>query len=384
MIVDYILNGRAYGETASAMQAVGYDPGYRRPYFDEQSGKIGVTVRNGKYDADGKPQHMFRSIEDCRNSGINVPLLFNATSLRKDDWVQLDTAVLRAARERLRVWADLSAANSYGGFNAYAKTILEHETASDPGEAFVDMFGDSEGNQDAVVFKLEGIPLPITHSGFTLRDRQLAISRNSGTPLDTFQAEAAGRRVAELVEKTTIGTVAGVQYGKSTEYGSTSKVYGYRNHPSRNTKTDITAPTAGGWTPSTLVEDVLDMIDTLNDDRFYGPFMLYHSTNWSKYMDLDYSDAKGMNTLKQRLLALDQIQDVRRVDLMTASTASFNILLVQMTPDVAQAINGMPLTTVQWESNGGNTQHFRVMAIMVPRLRADYYGRMGLMHGTTS
>lgn len=383
MLVDYVLNGKAYGDVAATMQSCGYDPGYRRPYLDEQ-GRIGVTVNSGKFDDAGKPQLMWRSYEDCRNSGMNIPLLFNATALRKDDWIQLDTAILRAARLRLSAWSDLSAANSYGGFNAYGKTILEHETASDPGEAFVDMFGDSEGRQDAVVFKLEGIPLPITHSGFTLRDRQLAISRNSGTPLDTFQAEAAGRRVAELVEKTLIGTVAGIQYGKSTDYGSTSKVYGYRNHPSRNTKSDITAPTTGGWTPSTLVEDVLDMIDTLNDDRFYGPFMLYHSTNWSKYMNLDYSDAKGTNTLRERLLQIDQITDVRRLDFMDASTASFNLVLVQMTPDVAQAINGMPLTTVQWESNGGNTQNFRVMAIMVPRLRADYYGRMGLMHGTTS
>jgi hypothetical protein len=101
-------------------------------------------------------------------------------------------------------------------------------------------------------------------------------------------------------------------------------------------------------------------------------------------MNLDYSDAKGTNTLRERLLQIDQISDVRRLDFMDASSASFNLLLVQMTPDVAQAINGMPLTTVQWESNGGNTQNFRVMAIMVPRLRADYYGRMGLMHGTTS
>jgi len=128
----------------------------------------------------------------------------------------------------------------------------------------------------------------------------------------------------------------------------------------------------------------LDLIDTLKEDRYYCPFMLYHSTNWSKYMNLDYSDAKGTNTLRERLLQIDQVTDVRRLDFMDASTASFNLVLVQMTPDVAQAINGMPLTTVQWESNGGNTQNFRVMAIMVPRLRADYYGRMGLMHGTTS
>src|SRR5690606_24326448 len=103
------------------------------------------------------------------------------TSLRKDEWIQLDQVVLRAARARLRAWSDLASANTFGGFNGMAKLILEHETMSDPGEASVDFDGLTDGRTDAPKFQLEGLPLPITHSDFWFSSRRLAVSRNTGT-----------------------------------------------------------------------------------------------------------------------------------------------------------------------------------------------------------
>jgi len=44
----------------------------------------------------------------------------------------------------------------------------------------------------------------------------------------------------------------------------------------------------------------------------------------------------------------------------------------------------MPITTVQWESQGGMRLNFKVMAIQVPQLRADYSSQSGIAHGTTS
>jgi hypothetical protein len=57
--------------------------------------------------------------------------------------------------------------------------------------------------------------------------------------------------------------------------------------------------------------------------------------------------------------------------------------MVQMTSEVAQAVNGMDITTIQWEAKGGMEIHFKVMAIQVPRLMADYSGNCGLVVGTT-
>ena len=269
-----------------------------------------------------------------------------------------------------------------GGFKGMAKTIYEYETRSDPGEAVVDMDGLSPGRTDFPKFQLEGIPLPITHSDFFFSARQLAASRNTGTPLDSSMAEAAGRRVAEMIEKTLIGVETGVAYGVSTEYSRTAQVYGYTNFPARTTKTDLNTPTSA--TPEKVVEDVLEMRDLMYADFHYGPYVLYHSTSYDRFLDDDYFRTGGTavnQTLRARLESIDGISAVRRLDFLTSG---FQLIMVEMTSQVAQAINGMDITTVQWETKGGMQLNFKVMAIQVPLLRADFNGNSGIVHGTTS
>lgn len=409
-VQDYIMNGQAYGGVGSALETVNFDPGLLRPYFDERGQKC-VTINRGMVfnSRTGRMERRRENvrISDLRAAGIESPV-FNATALRKEEWIQLDTVVLRAARHRLKAWADLAEANSFGGFNGMSKMILEHETMSDPGEAIVDMDGLTDGRGDAPQFQLQGLPLPITHSDFWFSSRKLAISRNTGTPLDTTMGEAAGRRVAEMIEKTTIGVTTGIIYGgNSTQvggYGRTSQVYGYTNFPARLTKTNLNAPTAGGYTPSKTLADVLAMKDVLFANKFYGPFMLYHSNDWDQYMDTDYILTGGnvaTQTLRQRLKAIEGISDVRRLDFLfgtqPASTTGnqfatqvdatlkpFTLLMVQMTSDVARAVNGMDITTVQWEGKGGMQLNFKVLCIQVPQLRADFYNNCGILHATTS
>jgi hypothetical protein len=411
MWADYILNGAGYGEVGGALAEVRFDPGLMRPYYDERGRKM-VTVNTGRREYNEKtkrvePVYEAARIKDLVDNGIQSPV-FNATALRKEEWIMLDTQVLRAARYRLRAWADLAAANSFGGFNGMAKMILEHETMSDPGEAVQDMDALTSGRTDAPLFQLQGLPLPITHSDFFFSSRRLAISRNSGTPLDTTMGEAAGRRVAETIEKNTIGIQTGITYGgNSTQvggYGRTSQVYGYTNFTNRQTFTTLTAPTAGGWAASTTLKNVLAMRDQLYLNKFYGPFMLYHSNDWDQYMDNDYILTGGnvaTQTLRERLKSIEGIMDVRRLDFLFAAqpaaskgpggelltitaTSPFTLLLVQMTPDVCRAVNGMDITTVQWESIGGMRLNFKVLCIQVPQLRADYYGNCGICHGTTA
>jgi hypothetical protein len=408
MFVDFVMNGRGQGPVGEVLDGIRYDPGMMQPYFNRR-GQRAVTINTGKMVLNNKTGQYESErrevlVSNLMQQGIYSPV-FNATSLRKEEWIQLDQVVLRAARLRLRAWADLAAANSFGGFNAMAKEVLEHETMSDPGEALVDMDGLTEGRTDTPLFRLQGTPLPITHSDFYFSSRKLAQSRNTGTPLDTVQGEAAGRRVAEMIEKTLIGTVTGFRgsegpYASGYGYGTGgtagadgdryNQVYGYCTYPDRLTKTDLTAPTAVGWTPETTVNEVIAMRQQLVDGRFYGPFMVYNSTDWDTYLDGDYYVAKTSGavaptqTLRERLKKIDGIQDVRRLDFLPAATNPWTLIMVQMTPDVCQAINGMDITTVQWESVGGMRLNFKVMCIQVPRLRSDYYGRCGVLQATTS
>ena len=97
-------------------------------------------------------------------------------------------------------------------------------------------------------------------------------------------------------------------------------------------------------------------------------------------LDGDYSEAKGDNTLRDRIKKIDGIQDVRTLDYLTGYT----LLLIQMTSDVIREVVGMDFTTVQWESQGGMQVNFKVMCIMVPQLRADYNGNTGIVHGTAA
>ena len=401
MFVDFVLDGRGHGKAGQILEGVRYDPGLLRPYFDGK-GRRCVTVNTGRLRDNpdtGKPEPVYEKvmIGDLLNKGIYSPV-FNATSLRKEEWIELDRVVVRAARERLRAWSDLASASSFGGFNAMSRMTLEYEVMSDPGEAQVDMSGLTRGRNDMPLFKLRSTPLPITHMDFSFDSRRLAVSRNGGTPLDTTLAEAAGRRVAEMIEKTVIGVsggFSGFAYGGQTTgvtahdtSGSlgASTVYGYTTFPHRSTKTDMTVPL--GTNPDSTVADVLTMRNTLYGNKFYGPYMLYHSTDWDRFLDDDYvkgTAASGLaspgTTLRDRLRKIEGVQDVRRLDFFTST---FSMVMVEMTSQVARAINGMDITTVQWESEGGMQLNFKVMAIQVPQLRSDYNNATGILHGSTA
>lgn len=436
MFVEHYLPSRESEAVQNVQSVVGdtleqgrhWDPGYHRPYFDSNNRPVVAILTNrwSKNDIKngGGERRRLREVklisDVVNNYGIMSPV-FNATSLRKEEWIELDRTVLEAARYRLRAWGDLESASSYGGFDGMNKMLLEQETMSDPGEAIVDMDALTEGRTDAPKFQLEGLPLPITHADFWFSKRRLGISSNSGTRLDTRMAGAAAQRVAESVEKTLIGNNTGVTYGgNSTQVGgygraTSASVYGYLNFPTRLTKINLTLPT--GSNPDTTLAEVLAMKDSLTARKMYGPFMIYHSTDWDQYMDNDYARLGGNNpttTLRNRLKAIDGISDVRRLDMLFASQpqtdpyystattvgttgkaiytgpggeginstgAPFTLLMVQMIPTTVQAVSGLPLTTVQWETKGGMQLNFKVMTIKVPRLQADFYGNCGIMQG---
>lgn len=389
MYVDYIKNGEAFGPVGEQLQGCRFDAGLLRPYLDERGRKC-VTVNTGRSRYD-REKHKFvpvyekALVSEMIGNGIPIPVA-NATTLRKDEWIELDRVVLAEARARLRAWTDLAAANTFS-VSGMSREVLEHETMSDPGEAQVDMDGLSEGRGDTPVFQLEGLPLPITHSDFHYSARKLATSRNIGQPLDTTMAGIAGRRVAETIEKMVIGTVSAFAYGASTAYSQTAGVYGYITYPDTNSKTDLSTP--DGTNPEAVVQDVLEMRDLLYADNFFGPYVLYTSTAYDQWLDNDYFRSGGTSvtrTLRERLEAIEGITAVRRLDYLTAAATSKNyaMILVQMTPDVARAVNGMDITTVQWESKGGMQLNFKVMAIQVPQFRSDYSGRCGIVYATTA
>jgi uncharacterized linocin/CFP29 family protein len=300
----------------------------------------------------------------------------NAT-LRILDWIQLDEAIIRASKERLRAVRQLREAGLvYMLPNGIAKPMMQFQQQSDISGATISMDGIREGESDRPVFSTVNFPIPIIHKDFQFSLREIMASRTGYSPLDLTTAELAGRRVAEQVEQLTIGTSNTALLGApSYAYGGAT-IYGYMNFPGRISWT-ITLPTAVGWTPDQTINDVLQMKRASQAAKHYGPWMLYCGLNWDPYMDDDYKPTYNSTTLRQRLRDIDGIIDVQTLDYIP----DYSLLLVQQTTDVVRLVIGMDITTVQWESHGGMQLNFKVMCVIVPQLRSDYYGNTGIVHG---
>lgn len=426
---DFVLNGKGHGPVAEMIAGTRGDLGLCRPYFNEDDGgKPTVLVNTGKRlrivkkDATGRivnsryvDEKREVRIKDLVDSGVQLPPTTNATSLRKEEWVQFDRQVIPPQRNRLRLFNDIAAMDTYS-FNGMATSILEHETMSDPGKAYQDMDGLSEGTTDTPLFQLEGIPVPITHASFTYGKRRLEQSRNTGTPLNTRGVDWATRRVCELVEDTAIGVAGSVfEYGGfstmgpfNATTGAYSRIaanYGLLNFPARIVKTNNHIPT--GSNPLAVFQDVLAMRDLLYAAKFYGPYGIYHSTDYDQYLDGPYGFTNGSNfgfnptqTLRQAILQIGtegglgadsteerQIRFVKRLDRLGPTSYGsnpFTMIMVSLNPNVIRAINGMPITVFQWETKGGWEYHFKVACMMLTEHFADYYGNCGVLEANAT
>ena len=272
---------------------------------------------------------------------------------------------------RLQLVNDLrSSGLTYGVTGGMGKTMLQTETMSKAGSATISMDGIRMGDTDRPLFNTALLPLPIIHEDFNFSLRQIEASRN-GTPLDLSMAEEAARNCAEKAERLALGL-------ETTEFGGAT-VYGLLNSPNRLTSTVRSPAAYPSWTPKMLVQDVLAMRTLSQQKNHNGPWLIYCGQAWDQYLDEDYSDSKGSNTLRQRVQAIDKISGMQTLDFLTG----YDIVLVQKTSNVVRLVIGMELTTLQWDSHGGLMKNFKTMMIMVPQVRADYAGQTGIVHAST-
>lgn len=351
MAIDYIYNGQGFGDVADRLLENDMNPAILRPWISK-NGRRYITV-NG--------QHFL----------TNAP-----ASLPYEAWRRIDGSVQRVARPGLRVWGDLVGAGlTYDVPNGMGTTVLTEQTMTDAGAATISMDALKGSERDRPQFDIKNFPLPIVHGEFSFSARQLAVARASGAPLDTTMAEMVTRRIVEQVEALTIGTAPTYSYGGGTVYGMT-------NHPARYTKV-LTLPTALGWTPETTYNELLDMIVTLQDHMYNGPYGMYFSPAWVKYLAQDYSSVYPGVTLNSKL------GDLRELGLSFArklmyGLSGFQVVMFQLSSEVIRAVQGMPLTTLQWDSKGGLAKNFKIMAIMVPQVRTNASGETGIVHGVAA
>lgn len=324
-----------------------------------------ISAVNNQFQANGSVASRLLS------NGMDPSSLRTNTVLQKDEWKQLDQVVIETARDRMRGVADLvNAGLTIDIPNAMGTTVFEWEDMSDMTPAELDMAGVTRGEGDRVTFDLNQVPLPIIHKEFHINARVLAASRSRGQPLDTTQAAIASRLVSEKIEDILFNGSSSFAFGGGT-------LYGYRDFPSRQTYTITTAWDASAKTGEGILADVQAMRNLLCAQRHFGPYIMYVSKNFESVLDEDFK-ANSDRTIRERLLALSVIQDIRVSDAMPDN----QVLLVQMERSTVVMLMGMQNTLVEWSSGDNMQSHFRVMAIMVPRFAADHLGQTGICHGS--
>ena len=354
MAIDFVFNGQSSGSVMNKLLACNRDPGSLRPWYDPATNRSFMALtKNGK-----------KEVVQVANADA---------TLTREAWKQIDTAILKAAVKPLAVVADLRAAGlTYGIPSGIGKTVLEGQTMSDINEATMDMDGLNLGADDRPVFETTYLPLPIIHFDFQFTLRQIAASRDGGAPLDTTMAEMAGRKVSEYLEQLVLGKLSNYAYAGGT-------IFGLTNWTSALSQT-MTSPAAVGWAGSTLLSEVLTMKETSKTALHYGPWTLYFSPAWDKYLDNDYSTLYPNMTLRQRLLQIDGITKVKTLNWLS----SYDTILLEMNPEVVRMVVGMEMMTLQWDDSGGLRKNFKVMTIQVPQLRKDYNDRTGIVYGETA
>ncbi len=350
--VDALHNGQAFGPVAQRLIRGGMDINILRPWLEDDP---------------NRPDHnMPFTTKMVGNQAKRAPA-GNAT-LRKDEWKYIDEAVLKAARERLVGIADLE---RYGLVkdigNGLATTVFQWETIKDFLTASVSMDGVTRGNGDRPNFEVNYMPLPIIHADWQINSRALTVSRNGNTPLDTTTAEMAARVVADKLEDM-LFTDTTYTFGGGT-------IYSYINATNRNTVSLSENWDASGKTGIEIVNDVLSMKQASINDRHYGPWILYIPTAYETVLDDNYV-SNYPETVRERILKISGIQEVKVVDTLTAN----NVLMVELSTDTVRLIKGLAVTPVEWTTEGGLVLNYKIMTIQIPQIRSDQNSRSGIVH----
>lgn len=304
-------------------------------------------------------------------SNFNVNSLRTHDTLRKDEWELFDTKVIEIARERLVGVGDLlSRGLRLPVANALGITRVEWERVSDMEPAEINMAGVTEGEGDRVTFDLEGTPLPIIHKDFKINIRALTASRNLGQSLDTTQVALATRLVSERAEEMLFDGYAGIKMQGST-------ILGYKTATNRNTGSisDWSLVATDG---EAIVQEILAMILALQTDNYNGPYGLYVPIDYYNKLLDDYK-ANSDKSILTRIMELPDIEFIK-ISRNLPGGGSGEVLMVQLSSDVVDMIDGLQPTMLQWESQGGMVTNFKIMSIMAPRMKSDAASQSGIAH----
>lgn len=325
--------------------------------------------KNGKFDEDGA------SLMPCINEdGSAGAMTVNAPStLGFQEWLSIEKNVTEAARLRSNfVNALIAAGCVYEVGTGMASSVLLSQKVGLLGPANIGMSGLEKDHDEAILRDTDTLPLPFIHKGISITLRDLLASRQGMYPIDMGGARQAGMSVGETIEQLSLGTGANFTFGGTP-------IYGIANHPG-SLKVHLAKDWADtGTEGNDVLNDVIAFFTRLNENRRFGPFIMVVGTTYWQALARRFStyDARAIRTV---LLENPDLKDIVVSDFVTAGYVG----VVQATPDSIRIVSALAPQVLQWEENGGLEICLKAMAIQVPQIRADYYGRVGVLLASTA
>jgi len=286
--------------------------------------------------------------------------------LRKDEWLELDTAVLDTVKTGLVGIDDLINAGLTRRLGGLGTLLAGYEQVNEMTEADVSMDADVPGEEDAVEFDTVYVPIPIIHKDFRISLRKLEASRKLGETIDVTQARAATRVVREKIESMLFD-------GHAKQLGGYT-IEGYTNATYRVQDTAVGDFGTAGNGYKTMVK-ALNAMAALG---YEGPFNVYlASTQYGELLNLlgSVNDYNELTVIERQL---PQISSVKRAHTLTAG----EMVMVQMTSDVVDLAIAEDIAPIQWDEMGGMLTRFRVMTALAPRVKYDANNHSGVLHYT--
>jgi len=286
--------------------------------------------------------------------------------LRKDEWLELDTAVLETVKTSLVGIEDLIGAGLTRPLGGLGTLLSGYEQLGDMTEADVSMDADVPGEEDVTEFDTQYVPVPIIHKDFRISLRKLEASRKMGETLDVTQARAATRVVREKIEDMLFN-------GHAKQLGGYT-IKGYTNATYRMTGTAVGDFGTAGNGYKTMVK-ALNQAAALG---YNGPFNVYiATTQYGELLNL-LGSVNDYNELTVISRQLPEIASVKRCFNLTAG----QLVMVQMNSETVDLAVAEDIAPVQWDEMGGMLTKFRVMAALVPRVKFDANNHTGILHYT--
>mgnify|MGYP006267081699 CR=1 FL=1 len=299
-------------------------------------------------------------------------------SLPKQAWVGIEDAVYPAIDDTLTIVDDLRQAGLTIEEDVLNK-VTEWHKQDYTAEATVSMSPETETDEGHVEYDLDGSPIPLIHSDFSLGFRETGTNNGAtdAADIETLNAEGSGRVVAEAMEKLTLNgwepTIGGDDLGGTQDGYS---MYGLTNHPSIHTGN------LSDWlsAPEDIRSDLKDaMARDLKDDNFRptnAGYWVYVGEDLEDVLDDPDPEGTGDRLVRDRIENLNFVGNLRVSEYLDPDAC----LMFRPTADVIDLAIALEEQVVQWEDPFRD--YFKTVTAFTPRVKDTMRGQCGVAYYT--